>query len=177
MKRKRIGPIIFSLLIPCLLLLPHRAAAQFYQYTDEKGNVVITDAPPQGREAKKKELRDDSVSWSSRSAADIPTADDGERGRGASTEEAKRKPDFSSVTVVMYRTNWCGYCKQAAAYVRSLGAGLIEYDIDRDADKKAEMKKKSGGSTAVPLLDIDGTIIRGYSPPAIRAAIERSAAR
>ncbi len=39
------------------------------------------------------------------------------------------------------------------------------------------MKKKSGGSTGVPLLDIDGAIIRGYSPPAIKAAVERSAAR
>ena len=39
------------------------------------------------------------------------------------------------------------------------------------------MKKKSGGSTAVPLLDIEGQIIRGFSKEAIKAAIERSLVR
>jgi hypothetical protein len=39
------------------------------------------------------------------------------------------------------------------------------------------MKKKSGGSSSVPLIDIDGTIIRGYSQSAIKAALDRSAAR
>jgi hypothetical protein len=39
------------------------------------------------------------------------------------------------------------------------------------------MKKKSGGSTAVPPLDIEGQIIRGFSKDAIKAAIERNLTR
>jgi mycoredoxin len=81
------------------------------------------------------------------------------------------------VSVVMYMTDWCGYCKQAWQYIRSLGADLTEYNIDRDQDRKEEMKKKSGGSTSVPLIDIDGTVIRGFSQAAIKAALDRSAAR
>jgi glutaredoxin len=77
----------------------------------------------------------------------------------------------------MYMTDWCGYCKKASKYIRSTGAGLIEHNIDRDPGKKDEMKKKSGGSTAVPLIDIDGTIIRGFSQTAIKAALDRSTAR
>jgi glutaredoxin len=77
----------------------------------------------------------------------------------------------------MYMTDWGGYCKKARQYINSLGAGLIEYNIDRDQSRKDEMKKKSGGSTSIPLLDIDGTIIRGYSEASIKAALDRSAAR
>ena len=46
--------------------------------------------------------------------------------------------------------------------MRSFGVDFTEYNIDRDKDKKDELKKKSGGSTSVPLTDIDGTI-RGYN--------------
>jgi glutaredoxin len=62
-------------------------------------------------------------------------------------------------------------------YVRSLGVNLIEHNIETDQEKKEEMKKKSGGSTSVPLLDIEGQIIRGYSQEAIKSAIERSLVR
>lgn len=62
-------------------------------------------------------------------------------------------------------------------YVRSLGVNLTEYNIETDQEKKEEMKKKSGGSTAVPLLDIEGQIIRGFSQEAIKSAIDRSLAR
>ncbi len=155
---------------------PVQASGQIYQYTDRNGNVVYSDSPPQGVEAQEKRLKDDGISWSSRAEADIPSPEGKQNGRAAPAA-ATRKPDCSGVTVIMYGTSWCGFCKQAATYVRSLGAGLVEYDIDRDPEKKAEMKKKSGGSTGVPLLDIDGTVIRGYSPAAIKAAVERSAAR
>jgi len=161
------------LLLALCAAVPQRASGQFYQYTDDRGNVVISDHPPQGRDAKEKQLRDDGISWSSRGEADIPASAKGQPPAG----EMNGKPDLSAVTVVMYRTSWCGYCKQAASYVRSLGARLVEYDIDKDPDRKAEMKQKSGGSTGVPLLDTDGTIIRGYAPQAIRAAMEKSAAR
>jgi hypothetical protein len=35
------------------------------------------------------------------------------------------------------------------------------------------MLSKSGGSSGVPLVDIEGIIIRGYNPDAFRGAIER----
>jgi mycoredoxin len=165
------GALLFAAAL--LTLCPAAARAQFYQYRDSRGNMVITDHPPAGSHAEEKLLKDDGISWSSRGEADMTSS--GETA-GEKPEPAAR-PDYSRVTVVMYRTNWCGYCKQVAAYVRSLGAGLVEYDIDRDPEKKAEMRRKSGGSSSVPLIDIDGTIIRGFSAPAIKAAVERSASR
>jgi len=53
----------------------------------------------------------------------------------------------------------------------------VQYDIEAQPEQKAELKKKSGGSTSVPLIDIGGIIIRGYNPSAIKSALERVVAQ
>lgn len=53
-----------------------------------------------------------------------------------------------------------------------MGVSLTEYDIEKDPQKREEMTAKSG-SRGVPVLDIEGIIIPGYSPDAMKAAIER----
>jgi len=162
------------LLISVLLSFLASAWGQIYQYTDKNGNVIFSDKPPADSNAKKKQFKEEGVYWGNQSEADYPSYQESKKAPSAPTRE-ERKKDNSRVTAVMYMTDWCGYCKQARQFIRSLGADLIEYNIERDPDKKDEMKKKSGGSTAVPLIDIDGTIIRGYSPGAIRSALDRSA--
>ncbi len=168
----KIRILTMSIIVFCGLVPD--AWGQFYQYTDKNGNVVITDQPPAGANAKEKQFKDDGVFWSNVSEADYSTQKDG--GKTAPVQEERRK-DYSRVTAIMYMTDWCGYCRQAKQYIRSIGASLIEYNIDNDADKKAEMKKKSGGSSNIPLIDIDGTIIRGFNKPAIKAALDKSATR
>ncbi len=49
---------------------------------------------------------------------------------------------------------------------------LVEYNIEKDKAKKEEMLQKSGGSRGVPLLDIEGIIIRGFNQEAMKDAIE-----
>ena len=53
-----------------------------------------------------------------------------------------------------------------------MGVSLVEYDIEKDPQKREEMIAKSG-SRAVPVVDIEGIVIRGYSAEAMRAAIEQ----
>ncbi len=72
----------------------------------------------------------------------------------------------------MYMTSWCPYCSKARNDLRSLDVNLIEYDIEKDRSKREEMLSKSSGSRGVPVIDIEGTIIRGYNSDAIRGAIE-----
>jgi glutaredoxin len=166
------------ILIMGILAISAPVSAEIYQYTDKKGNIVYSDNPPQGSDAKKKQLKDDGIFWSS--PQDEPEPYRGGKSAAGSPvpeSEKKRKRDYGDATVVMYMTDWCGYCKKAREYVRSLGAKLVEYNIDRDEGRKDEMRTKSGGSSGVPLIDIDGTIIRGYSPSAIKAALDRSASR
>jgi glutaredoxin len=50
---------------------------------------------------------------------------------------------------------------------------LTEYDVEEDAEKMAEMKRLSGGHTTVPLIDIEGIIIRGYVPDEMKDAVEK----
>jgi glutaredoxin len=169
--------LVFAASFFWLLAYLPEASAEMYEYTDKNGNVVYSDQPPAGANAKEKKLKDNGVYWSNKSQAEYPSDEDSREVSTTQGAEQKLARDYSRVTVVMYMTDWCGYCKQARQYIRSLGAGLIEHNIDKDKSKKDEMKKKSGGSSSVPLIDIDGTIIRGYSQSAIKAALDRSAAR
>jgi len=58
--------------------------------------------------------------------------------------------------------------------MRSLGVDFVEYDIDKDSGKKEELRRKAG-RTSIPAIDIEGEIIHGYNPDAIRAALDRNA--
>jgi len=49
---------------------------------------------------------------------------------------------------------------------------LIEYNIDKDKAKGQEMMQKSG-QRGVPVIDVEGIIIKGFSPDAISAAIQK----
>lgn len=140
-----------------------------YQYTDKNGNLVFTDRPPTGSNADEVKLNNDRVFKSAPRRYEPSTSTP-----SAPVEEERRKRDYSDVNVIMYMTSWWGYCKRADVYVRELGVNLVEYNIETDREKKEEMKKKSGGATAVPLLDIEGQIIHGFSQDAIKAAIEKS---
>jgi glutaredoxin len=80
---------------------------------------------------------------------------------------------YRDINVIMYMTAWCPYCTKAREYIRSLGVNLVEYNVETDRNKQKEMVQKSGGSRGVPLIDVEGIILKGYSPSAIKAAIER----
>lgn len=48
---------------------------------------------------------------------------------------------------------------------------IVEYNIDKDDSKKAEMKRLAG-STMIPVIDVEGYVIRGYSPEEMQHAVE-----
>jgi mycoredoxin len=64
-------------------------------------------------------------------------------------------------------------CRKAREYLQSLGVDLVEYDIEKNPSMQKETLSKSGGSKGVPLIDVKGIIIRGYSPSAIKDAVEK----
>ncbi len=146
------------------------AFAQIYEWTDKQGNRVFSDVPTAGAEAREVKGGSDKI-FRSRAGSAPPKGDSNGSSQNPSGEK-KRKRAYSDVNVVMYTTSWCGYCKQARDYIFMLGADLVEYDIEKDKDRKAEMVRKSGGGISVPLIDIEGTIIRGFNQNAIRAALD-----
>ncbi|MGO9093448.1 MAG: glutaredoxin domain-containing protein [bacterium] len=157
-------------IIPILLLLiflspvSSTVSGEIYTWKDKNGNVIFSDTPPPpGVNAEVKEFKED--------AAERPKAK--ESPQRPKKEALKEKRPYGDIQVIMYMTSWCPYCAKARNYLHSLDVHLIEYNIERDKNRKGEMLSKSGGSTGVPLIDVEGTIIRGYNPDALKAAVER----
>ena len=71
--------------------------------------------------------------------------------------------------VVLYATDWCGYCRQTRVFLAEKGIAYTEFDIEKSAEGARQYKAL--GVRGVPVLDVNGTIVRGYDPKAILAAL------
>lgn len=81
------------------------------------------------------------------------------------TAAAERAP------VILYMTSWCGWCRKTRELLTELDAPFEEVDIEADEAGRAEYDEKSGGQSGVPLIDIDGTLVRGYKEDRIRKLV------
>jgi glutaredoxin 3 len=63
--------------------------------------------------------------------------------------------------VEMYTTMWCGYCARARGLLQKKGVAFDDIDVEADGSKRDEMIQRSGGSTSVPQIFIDGVHIGG----------------
>lgn len=72
--------------------------------------------------------------------------------------------------VVLYATDWCGYCKQTKRFLDSKGIPFKEFDIENDAE--ARKTYEALGGRGIPLIDVNGTLIRGFNPDEILAALK-----
>jgi glutaredoxin len=163
MKNRFKGIIVTILLLTFLSPASSAVSGEIYKWKDKDGNIIFSDTPPPpGVNAEIKEFKEESTERP-KTRGHFPTPKD---------ERVQEKRPYRDIHVIMYMTVWCPYCVKAREYLRSLDVNLIEYNIERDKSKRDEMLGKSGGSLGVPLVDIEGIIIRGYSPDTIRAAIE-----
>ena len=155
----------FLLFVTFLLLASSAVSAAIYKWKDKDGNIVFSDAPspPGVEEVEIKKFQQDTIE-TPKLKRETP------RTKGESFRE---KRSYENINVIMYMTSWCPYCLKAREYIRSLNVNLMEYDVEKDKSKREEMLRKSGGSAGVPLVDIEGIIIKGYSPSAIQEAVER----
>jgi glutaredoxin len=65
-----------------------------------------------------------------------------------------------SPTVLLYSAEWCGYCTKAR---RHLEKRRIPYELrDVDVPAAAEELFAKTGRKGIPVMDIDGRIMRGY---------------
>ena len=73
--------------------------------------------------------------------------------------------------ITLYATSWCGYCRKTRELLKELDAAYVEKDIEKSAEGREEYLAKGKGYRGVPLLDIGGTIVRGYSAKEIRRLV------
>jgi glutaredoxin len=93
----------------------------------------------------------------------------------ASASAPTRKPGASKVIAIIYGAEWCKPCHDAARYLKQRGVTVIEKDIESSDAVSAELKQKleranmSGAS--IPIIDVMGQLLVGYSPRALDRAI------
>ena len=76
------------------------------------------------------------------------------------------------MSVTLYSTPSCAYCKMAKDYFRQNGIAFSEYNVASDQHKAEEMVRKSG-QMGVPVIDVNGSIIIGFNKPEIERALHR----
>jgi glutaredoxin len=80
------------------------------------------------------------------------------------------------VVAVIYGAEWCGACKQTAAYLKSKGIKFIEKDVDSSNTIQAELQAKFARAhvpptSSIPVTEINGKLIVGFNQAALDAAI------
>jgi glutaredoxin 3 len=63
--------------------------------------------------------------------------------------------------IEIYTKAFCGYCVRAKALLGRKGVAFEEHDITMGGPRRAEMIDRSGGSTTVPQIFIDGRHVGG----------------
>jgi mycoredoxin len=73
--------------------------------------------------------------------------------------------------VVLYATSWCGYCAKTRSLFAEQGIVYREEDIEKSADSRRRYENLGG--RGVPVIDVRGTVIHGYDPATILAAVRQ----
>ena len=79
--------------------------------------------------------------------------------------------DVEALDITLYSTSWCGYCRRARKWLTAQGLPFVEKDIESDPDGRAEYQAKANGYSGVPLIDINGTTVRGFDQRRVAALI------
>lgn len=76
----------------------------------------------------------------------------------------------ANARVVLYATDWCGYCKATRRFLAQKGIPYSEFDIEKDP--VARKAYEALGGRGIPILDVNGTLIRDFKPDAILHALK-----
>ncbi len=93
----------------------------------------------------------------------------------APSSKADKPAPFGAVVAIVYGAAWCGPCKHAKAHLAKRKVHVDYRDIDIDAAARKEMTTKlgpRGRGASIPVIDIGGRILVGYSARALDRAID-----
>jgi glutaredoxin len=96
-------------------------------------------------------------------------------GAPAASDEAAGQMKPALPVVVIYGAEWCSACHDAARYMRRKGIPYVEKDIEKDPVAAREMEEKLAKhrmrSGSIPVIDVRGTVMVGFDPEQIEAAL------
>jgi glutaredoxin len=132
----------------------------YYQFVDARRRVHFVERLEDVPEA----LRD-SVGFVKMAAPPPLTPGDAARARrdtlAASPGRDTTQLASASSGIVLYSAEWCGACRKAKRHLARRGVAYEERDVDQPAHAEALLEKT--GSRAIPVLDVDGRVITGFS--------------
>jgi glutaredoxin len=92
------------------------------------------------------------------------------------TAGTAKKALASGISATIYGASWCKPCHDTAKYLKQRGVTVVDKDIDENPVAAAEMRQKlerAGRSgSSIPVIDLMGQILVGFSPMALDQAIE-----
>ncbi len=83
-------------------------------------------------------------------------------------------PDFAAAheeTVIMYATQWCPFCQKARELFTEKGISYYEYDIEQSEEGNSQYQRLGAGG--VPILLINGEVLKGFNRSAVLALIDK----
>ena len=138
----------------------------YYQFIDASGRVrfveTLDDVPASLR-----------ASAGSVEMEGPPPGSPAEARAAAARRATANVPAQAALPITVYVTSWCPHCKAAVADLDRRGISYVKRDIDTDVDAKATLRAKTGG-TAVPMLEVGGQIVRGYSEETYARLFDRA---
>jgi len=92
------------------------------------------------------------------------------------TPSAPKKALATGIVATIYGASWCKPCHDTERYLKQRGVTVVDKDIDENPVAAAEMRQKlerAGRSgSSIPVIDLMGQILVGFSPLALDQAIE-----
>ena len=129
--------IIFFLII---LITTYASYGEIYRWVDQNGKVHFGDKKPKHLKSEQLQLKINTYTSVTYDEAVI---------------------DYGEKKVVMYSTDWCGYCKKARKYFTDNSIPFTEYDIEKN--RSARIRYKKMGATGVPVITVGKKRMNGFS--------------
>lgn len=76
------------------------------------------------------------------------------------------------MTVTIYSTPTCPFCKKAKAYLDEQGIEYTDIDVMHDQDAARAMVEKTG-QMGVPVIDVDGEFVIGFDQKKLEALLSK----
>ena len=146
--------IVLALLMPALA-----SAATLYKSVTPDGRIIYSDQPPHTGTVEK------TFSFANLPATPVPGAM--AHNKDDAGKSAQNPSGASTKQPVLFMAKWCGYCRQAEAYLGEKKINYQRHDIDTPEGRRAFAE--AGGSRGVPVMLAGGQRVQGYSRPAYDA--------
>ena len=149
------------------------ASADIYKWVDRSGNVHFSDQAPLDHPSEKRESTpSNQPPPESPAKAATPAPKQGSAQLGKRPTDGEKTPLPRNADVEMSTTSWCPYCAKARAFFRNAGILFTDHDIEKDKDAAARLKAMGMGK-GVPVVVINGSTIKGFSPAEYEAALRK----